>query len=272
MTYEPQLRKLYNGAEIGTMRVVGLMSGSGTNLRKIIEHEKKLDSERGKSPYEVVAIFTDNPESNAVSIGVDFDLPVVTRSLRSFYKARGKHLRDMDVRKEFDEEAVRTLSPYRATVAAYAGFMSIATEPLIESFLGVNVHSADLTIMEDERRKYTGGNAVEKAILGGEVQLRSTTHIIEERVDYGRNLMISAPIGVRLPKGFCGFSVEQEQEVFSEHQNRLKVEGDWKIFPLTLEFIADGKYEKDEEGRIHFEGIPAPRGVWYEGLEKIERN
>ena len=67
------LQKLYNPAN-GLMRVAGFMSGSGTNLRKIIEYERALIREQAGSPYEVVVIFSDNPESNGmkeIAIGAE---------------------------------------------------------------------------------------------------------------------------------------------------------------------------------------------------------
>ncbi|MBI3413438.1 MAG: hypothetical protein HY051_05165 [Candidatus Aenigmarchaeota archaeon] len=58
MAYQrSQLHKLYDpGIEQRPMRVADLMSGSGTNVVKTIEHQKGLAEERGKAPYEVVVI------------------------------------------------------------------------------------------------------------------------------------------------------------------------------------------------------------------------
>ncbi len=124
------LKELYH-PESGRMRVAGLMSGSGSNLRKIIENGRRLEAEEGRSPYQVVVIFSENPESNAEKIGNDYGIPIVVRDLGSFYKERGKPRRDLSVRAEFDERTVEALKPFSVDVAAYAGYMSIATDPLI---------------------------------------------------------------------------------------------------------------------------------------------
>ena len=56
------------------MPLIGLMSGSGTNLRKIIEHERKMKESQGVSDYEMIAVFTDKPcDSNAEDIAGDHD-------------------------------------------------------------------------------------------------------------------------------------------------------------------------------------------------------
>ncbi|HLC52974.1 MAG TPA: formyltransferase family protein [Candidatus Nanoarchaeia archaeon] len=248
-------------AENGIMRVAGLMSGSGSNLRKIIEHGREIEARQGRAPYQVVVIFSDNPESNAERIGSDYEIPVMVRDLRAFYDERGKPKKDLAVRAEFDEGTVKALQPFGAVVAAYAGYMSIATEPLINAFIGVNVHPADLSVMNGEKRKYTGDHAVRDAILAGEKSLRATTHLIESQVDYGRILMISSPLAVNLPVDFDPSNKDQVKAVAGEHQTLLKEVGDWVIFPRTLEDIATGRYSHDDQGNLYFEERPIPQGL-----------
>jgi phosphoribosylglycinamide formyltransferase-1 len=271
MEGKKELIKLHD-SEHGQMRVVGLMSGSGSNLREIIKAERWLLGEVGRSPYHVAAIFSDCYDSNAPAIGKDFDIPVIVRDVKAFHKARGKKRSDMDVRREFDKETVRALSPFDIHVAAYAGYMSIATSPLIIAYRGVNVHPADLSICyEDGRRKYTGDHAVRDAILAGEKTICSSTHLVEDKVDYGRILMISAPLEVRLDDDFCPTNRASVEKAESENQCRLKEEGDWAIFPKTLLYLAEGKYAKDENNEIYFDGKRAiPTGVKMEG-RTIER-
>ena len=199
-----ELTKLYN-LENGITRVAGLMSRKGTILTKIIEHERRLEAQNGRSPYKVVAIFSDNLKSNAVDIGIKFSIPVIVRDIDAFYKEKNRPKSDLIIRKEFDEETVRVLKPYKINMAAFAGYMSIATDPLINSFFGVNVHPADLRIMDGEKRKYTGFHALRDSIVAGEKELRATTHIIEPEVDNGKILMISSPLKVEIPSNFGNY-------------------------------------------------------------------
>ena len=245
----------------GPLRIVGLMSGSGSNLRRILEAERRLAGERGRSPFSIVAIFTDVWNSRAAEIGRDFDLPVVSRDIAAWYSARGAPRRDLVLRAEYDAETVRALAPFEARAAAYAGYMSVATRPLIDAFLGINVHPADLGIEKDGRRKYTGDHAVRDAIRAGEPEVRSTTHVIEPVVDGGRLLAISPPVRVERPAGFDSADREALRRIAAEHQERLKESGDWVVFPWTLERIADGRIAADESGRLHLDGRPIPRGV-----------
>lgn len=255
-----ELKELYH-PESGRMRVAGLMSGSGSNLRKIIEYERKLESEQGRSPYQVVVIFSDNLKSNAVKISRDFGIPVIIRDLNDFCEKRGMPRRDLTTRAEFDERTVKLLKPFNINVAAYAGYMSIATPTLINSFLGVNVHPADLSITNGVKRRYTGDHAVRDAILQGEKELRATTHIVEQQVDHGRILMVSQPLTASLPEDFNPENKDQVNSTSNEHQNLLKEVGDWIIFPRTLEYLADGRFSQDDQGNLYFDDKPIPNGL-----------
>jgi phosphoribosylglycinamide formyltransferase-1 len=146
--------------------------------------------------------------------------------------------------------------------------MSIATQPLISSFLGVNVHPADLTILnEDGKRKYTGDEAVLNAILAREKYIRSTTHVVEHEVDGGKILMVSAPVEVVLPKNFDYKNKESLKKIADGHQSRLKEAGDWKIFPRTLELISQGRFARDNWNQgLYFDGKPVQNGIRFEDL------
>ena len=249
------------------MRVVGLMSGSGTNLQKILEHQEQLQQERGIAPYQVVAIFSDNAQSKATAIGRAWDLPVLTRDIDSFYQKHGmvKTMKTEEgrmLRIEFDSDTTAALRPYGASVAAYAGYMSAASSVLVNAYLGINVHPADLTILDAQgERKYRGDKAVRKALLAREQELRSSTHVIAEEVDKGPVLMVSASLPVELPASFDYENDTLVNTIADAYQSLLKEVGDWKIFPLTLQCLAEGRFAKDETGLLHFDGKPIPNGV-----------
>jgi len=245
----------------GVLRVVGLLSGSGTNIRRILEHERKLAAERGQSPFELVALFSDNADSKAAEIGREFDLPVVVRDIRAFYKRRGRPKRDLGLRPDYDRLTVAALAPFQARAAVYGGYMSVASEPLIRAFLGLNVHPADLSVERDGKRRWVGDHAVRDAIVAGERTIAATTHLIEPEVDGGRLLMISKPLTVELAPGADLADPTQAQAVEQHNQNRLKEAGDWVIFPLTLQYLAEGRFGADESGVLHFDGRPIPKGL-----------
>jgi len=267
-----KLHELYNPIYNGLpMRVACFMSGSGTNARKIIEYQNQLGKD---CPYEVAVIFSDTWNSRATEIGKDYDLPVVMRDINSFYEKRGKkkwyfvknRKADAWTREEFDEETVKAISPYKPKAVALCGYMSAVSKPILNAFLGINVHPADLSIREDGKRKFTGLHAVKDAILAGEKYLYSTTHIVRETVDYGEILMRSKALEVQLP---IGFTLEELMKVenkdlldgiVDEYQDRLKEIGDWVIFPKTLEMIAEGRFALDDNNNMYVDGVLMPNG------------
>lgn len=266
-------RSFYEPSENRSMRVACLMSGSGTNVRKILEHQLYLESE-GRIPYEVVVIFSDNWESRAPEIGKDYDVPVVIRDINAFYKKRGKKKRyflknpelDAGTRQAFDKEVLNALHPYQIDLAAYGGYMTASSEVLVNGMLGVNVHPADLSIMEGGKRKYIGARVVRDAIIAGEKELRSSTHIIKEQVDYGELLVISQPLKVELSTDFSLEDLRKKEnrkrlnEIANEHQDRLKEIGDWQIFPKTVQWIAEGRFTHGN-GLLYFNDEPIPYGL-----------
>jgi len=257
------IQPIHNPEE-GPLKLVGLMSGSGTNIRKILEHQIKLEKQAGASRFKMVVLFSDNGNSNASKIGMEYDIPVITRDIAGFYAKRGKKRNDLSIRPEFDSETVKALSSFKVKVGVYGGYMSVVTSPIINAFLGVNVHPADLSIEEGGKRKFTGGHAVRDAIAIGEKTIAATTHIVEDSVDQGPILMISPPLPVIVKEEWNLSNPEHLKEAEAFNQGRLKENGDWLIFPKTIEYLAQGRYGRDETGTLYFDGKPIPHGFRYD--------
>ncbi len=257
----PYLRKLINPKN-EEVRVVAMMSGSGTNLLKIIERQEEIYSEQKRYLYKVAGIITDNQFSNAKKIGADFNIPVEINDINEFYKTKGLPKKDLSIRKEFDMISLRLIEKYNPDIIVLAGYMSILTDVIIKRYLTINVHPANLSIKNtDGTRKYTGAHAVRDAILSGEKYIHSSTHIVEEIVDNGRLLLISKPVEVILPDKFDSSDKNLVKKAEEINQNRLKEYGDWKILPLTIEYISLGYFEEDINSVIHFKGRPIPDGL-----------
>jgi folate-dependent phosphoribosylglycinamide formyltransferase PurN len=235
----------------GKMRVVGLISGSGKSLLTVIEQQRQLDQSQG-SPYEVVAIFTDNPKSKAREIGEQFGIPTIVHDIRAFYGERGAKITDKSVRRAFDLETLEALAPYKAHVALYAGYVWATTAPLVDAFLGVNVHPADLSIEKEGKRSYAGANGVRDALRAGEKTVASTAHLVTTQVDGGPILMISKPIAVDWGK-------KSLEELEKECLTLLNAEAR-RLFPKVVKALAEGHFERDEKGLLYYQGIPIPKG------------
>ena len=247
------------------MRVACFVSGSGTNARRIIEGSLKPGSR-----YQVTLIFTDvrddrrkrdgSKRCRAKEIAEEYGIAYECVDIRDFYREKGvKRAGDLSLRPEFDRLVLDAIEPHNIDVVALAGYMSITTKPLLDSYSGriINVHPADLSIMEGEDRKYVGIHVVKDAILAGEKELRATTHIVREKVDYGEILVISKPVPVNLSEGVTLELLKTDKKIrkkiIDEHQDQLKKRGDWIIYPITLQMIAEGRFFINNKGSLYLD-------------------
>jgi folate-dependent phosphoribosylglycinamide formyltransferase PurN len=257
--YDPAKRE-------GPMRVAAFMSGSGTNIVKLIELERRLEADQGTSPFEIVFIFSDRSDGSCAGEKIAFDngLPYFSYDTRVFHRLRSlkrtvKTPEGLAARKEYDDRVARKLvEVFNIDVIALGGYMSYITLSRC-----INVHPADLSIcLPDGVRKYVGDNAVSDAISSGETKLRSSTLWTDEGVDTGPLLMVSDPVPVELPESLVTLKQDKRRylKVVEQHQKKLKELGDWKIFPRTVEMIARGRFALDENNRVYADGKPVPEG------------
>lgn len=261
------LTPLFDPKEKGRpMRVAGFMSGSGTNIIKILEKEKALRQGKGSTPFEMVFIFSDRSDGGCrgENIALEQGLPYFSYDIRSFHRIRGVRRsiatpEGLEARKEYDQLASNLVKAFDIDLIALGGYMSIITLPRC-----VNVHPADLSILsEDGKRRYTGDRAVPDAISAGEAALRSSTLWADEGVDSGPLLMVSDPLPVELQEPLETLKRDKNRfmQIADEHQERLKELGDWKIFPRTVELISQGRFAFDEKHRVYFDGEPIEGGL-----------
>ena len=260
------LTPLFDPASAGRpMRVAAFLSGSGTNIRRLIEYRERLSKGGKEAPFEIIFLFSDRSDGHCAGekIAMENGLPYFSFDIRSFHAGRSlkrsvQTAEGMAVRKEYDRLAKRLVEAFDIDVIALGGYMSYITLARC-----VNVHPADLSLkLPDGKRKYVGDNAVRDAILSGETRLRSSTLWTDEGVDSGPLLMVSEPLDVHLPVPLETLVRDEERlfQVVDDHQEKLKVIGDWKIFPRTVEMIAEGRFSMDENGMVHVDGTPFPEG------------
>lgn len=254
------------------MRVMAFMSGTGTNVRKLLDHRKTLDTGMG-APFDVAGIFSDRSDGRCSGEEIAFraGIPYFSFDIRRFHRLRGIRRsvateEGMEARREYDALARKLLRAFDVDVVALGGFMSYTTITR-----AVNVHPADLAVLDEAgNRKYVGDKAVRLAILDGCRSLRSSVIWIDEGVDTGPVLVRSAPVPVSFPGGadFDTSILENDRallrKVVKENQDLLKEQGDWKIFPLAVQWIAEGRFSTDNERRLYFDGKPVPDGVTLE--------
>lgn len=260
------ITSIFDPEEAGRpMRVAAFMSGSGTNIMKLVALEKRLKAEESASPFEVTFIFSDRSDGACAGekIACENGIPYFSYDIRSFHRLRSvkrsvETVEGLAIRKDYDHVARRLVNSFEIDVIALGGYMSYITLNRC-----VNVHPADLSIcLADGRRRYVGDNAVYDAIAAGEATLRASTLWTDEGVDTGPLLMVSEPLHVELPVPLEILAKDKKhlRAVADEHQERLKEVGDWRIFPRTIEMIARGRFALDKDNSVYVDGQPVPEG------------
>ncbi len=247
------------------MRVGAFMSGSGTNITKLIEHEKRLRDKEGVSPFEVLFIFSDRSDGSCAGekIALASGLPYFSYDIRSFHRLRSlrrtvKTPEGLMVREAYDRVAKRLTHAFEIDIIALGGYMSYTT---LKG--GINVHPADLSILlPDGTRKYVGDHAVRDAISAGESTVCASTLWTDKGVDTGPLLMVSQPLPATLSRPIDVLRKDNEKflKEVDLHQEQLKEVGDWKIFPHTIEMIARGRFALDENSHVYVDGQAVPEG------------
>lgn len=246
------------------MRVAAFMSGKGTNIIRLLEREKALEQAPEGSPFKVIFIFSDRSDglSEGEKIAFNEGIPYFSYDIKRFHSLKGikrDHSSEgMAARKEFDSVASRLIKAFDIDIIALGGYMSYITVNRC-----INVHPGDLSVLTDDgKRKYVGDRAVADAIANGESFLRASTLWIDEGIDTGPLLMVSEPLKIELPVQLAYLIKDKAyfKKIVHDHQRRLKEVGDWKIFPLTVEMIANGRFSLDENKNVYVDGKPVPKG------------
>ena len=266
------------------------MSGSGVNAEKLLEMEAS-----GQAEFVITAIVTDSPDparSRSRLLAERFGKKIIELDIREFYRSKGLVTTSLAtpegkaVREEWTE-ALRKLinAAGKPDFGLLAGFVPLSN--ITCDFPCLNVHPADLTIVDSSgMRKYTGNavKPIEEAICDGRTELRSSVIIAQSftgkagEVDSGPILGISGA----MPVDYMGHTLEDLRAARSvrtkpfkgtdilrkvaEHNlERLKYAGDLVVFPAVANAFADNMYSLGSEGTLLWQGKPVVTVKFKEG-------
>jgi phosphoribosylglycinamide formyltransferase-1 len=226
-TFE-RLLPLYCPRPDRKMRVVVLFSGGASAAPFMFSSEG----------YEVVGAVSSNPHASGIQRLERLGVPVEIFDIHQFYG--GRPITDMEKRKEYDIELARIVSKWQPDFVACSGYMYVLTPSFLCAFPNrvLNVHPADLRIMEGGRRKYAGLHVVEKQLACGEKFTRSTIHLMTEDVDHGPILCVSQPLPF-------------ENRTPAEQQELMKQKCDGPAYRKTLELLSTGSLALDENSEVY---------------------
>ncbi len=269
--------RLVHDPSSGAMRYACGVSGSGSNYERIYEWNRETEH----------IVFSNAPHSPGIAKARARNIPLaLLDSTRYFGDMWGvKKAPRNGVERDSYDRALMTLVEQglngRPDLICLAGYDLWVSEWMVRRYYPaiLNVHPGET--------KYTGlgWRPTAKAILAGEESVRSTVFFVDESDDGGPVLIqsVSLPLSrwdgelreirkfaERMEiKSLSEFREAAEREgkvalvksledISTQIQEVLKVEGDWQIYPFAVhELIAKGRVSID--GRtVYVDGIPMP--------------
>lgn len=188
------------------LRVVVLISGSGSNLQALIDGVKS-----GDLPIEIAAVISNRPEVMGLVRASKAGIPTLVLDHKNYA-----------TREAFDAELMRTIDAYTPGLVVLAGFMRILTPAFTEHYLGrmLNIHPSLLP-------KFQGLHTHQRAIDAGESHHGVSVHFVTAELD-GGPVVIQARVPV-LASDDAGLLAKRVQR--QEHV----------IYPLAVKWFAEGK-------------------------------
>lgn len=200
------------------LRVVVLISGSGSNLQALIDG---INS--GDLPIEIAAVISNKPNVMGLIRAANAGIPTLVLDHRNFSS-----------REAFDIELMGAIDAYAPGLVVLAGFMRILTPAFTEHYLGrmLNIHPSLLP-------KFQGLHTHQRAIDAGEQYHGVSVHFVTAELD-GGPIAIQARVPV-LPTDNADLLAKRVQR--QEHV----------IYPLAVKWFALGKL-KMVNGKVALNG------------------
>ena len=146
------------------MRIVVLISGSGSNLQAIID-----GCNDGRINGSVVAVISNRPDVKGLERARNHGIEAITLDHRNF-----------DSRETFDAALAQHIDNFEPELVILAGFMRILTPTFTGRYLGrmLNIHPSLLP-------KYPGLHTHKRALEAGDSEHGVTVHFVTAELDGG---------------------------------------------------------------------------------------
>lgn len=287
---ETSHRKIFEPKANSPLYVAAFSSNSGLVTRKALELQQQLKKDAGFSPFEITYLFSDNRKPKGTNpffeyqsferLADEYNIPISVSDIDQFYQEKGyENKKDprlskkdkLEIRKQFEKPVNEDMASADVGMVILDYYWSICTPEITGNYLTVNSHLGDLSVSDDKGRSLKGFFPVRKAIFLGHNELYSTTHIADEGIDSGDLLIRSMPIQMNIERDakYIDVKIPEEDKIgflknplnddslnliedFYEACMRRRC--DSFILPLTILMISEGRFAKDDDGRIYFNG------------------
>jgi phosphoribosylglycinamide formyltransferase-1 len=202
------------------LRVVVLISGSGSNLQALIDGWQQQTL-----PIELVAVISNRPDVIGLARAERAGIPALVLDHTLFAD-----------RTEFDRALIAQIDEYHPELLVLAGFMRILTPEFTHHYFGkmLNIHPSLLP-------KYQGLHTHQRALDAGDSEHGVTVHFVTAELDGGPPV-IQARVSI-LPEDDASSLAKRVQQ--QEHI----------IYPLAVKWFAEGRLSM-QDGRAQLDNEP----------------
>jgi len=208
-------------SEGNKLRLVVLISGSGSNLQAIIDacNNDNIDAE-------IAAVISNRPAVRGLQRASEAGIASTVLDHTDFAS-----------REDFDRAMMETIDSFQPGLVILAGFMRILTPDFVRHYAGrlLNIHPSLLP-------KYQGLHTHRRALDSGDTEHGASVHFVTEELD-GGPVILQASVPV-LPAD--DEATLAARVLTREHQ----------IYPAVIQWYAEGRVRLASSGGVVFDNNP----------------
>ena len=217
------------------LRIAVLISGSGSNLQAIIDHQTQHSR-----LYEIVLVIS----NKAGAYGLQ-------RAEKAGITQQVIRHQDFPDREQFDAQLQQAIDGAEADLVVLAGFMRILSSGFTEHYLGrmLNIHPS---LLPD----FPGLDTHQRALDAGRTEHGASVHFVTPDMD-GGPVVLQARVTVKQDDTTATLAARVLAE---EHA----------LFPLAILWFAQGRIRMDDSNRALLDGEPLDAPVDMAGVDKLQ--
>jgi len=207
------------------MKIAVMVSGGGTNLQAIIDGI----ADGSITNTEISLVYSNNPNAYAIERAKKAGIPYAVKSPKGF-----------DSRDEFNKALLKILQDANPDLIVLAGCLVVIPECVVKAFPNkiINIHPSLIPAFCGTG--FYGLKVHEQVLKRGVRVSGATVHFVDEGTDTGP-IILQKPVMIRQ---------DDTPEVL---QKRIMEQAEWKIMPMAIDLIANGKV-RVEDHKVIVEG------------------